>query len=113
MCESSDPTGDARGTPQPDEQMTEAERILLRTFIAARRWQFASTMPENPHWYSVRKWCPEGEADFEEFVRLLREYGDDEIFEGRPYRYLDFEGFHYWTMGAPIPETTVINRKPL
>lgn len=100
-------------TAGPDGPMTEAERSLLRTFIASRRWQFASTMPDNPHWYTVRKWCPEGEAEFEEFVRIIREHGDDEIFEGRPYRYLDFEGHHYWTMGAPIAETTVINRNPL
>jgi len=83
--------------------MTEFERIVSRSFIAARRWQFASTMPDNPHWYTVRKWGPEGETDFEEFVRILRRCGDDEV----------FEGFHYWTMGAPISETTVINRKPL
>lgn len=99
--------------PKLDGQMTETERSLLRTFVAARRWQFASSMPGNPHWYTVRKWCPEDEATFEEFVRLLREHGDDETFEGRPYRYIDLDGFHYWTMGAPIPETTVINRKPL
>ena len=113
MTEPSEGNGDAQETSQPGEEMSETERASLRTFIAARRWQFASTMPHNPHWYTVREWCPGQEADFEEFVRLLRGYGHDELFGGKLYRYLDVEGFHYWTMGAPIPETTVINRKPL
>lgn len=26
-----------------------------RAYIAAVRWQFASTMPRIPHWYTVRK----------------------------------------------------------
>lgn len=100
-------------TMPPTDGPTDSERTILRSFIAARRWQFARTMPDNPHWYTVRKWFPEGEESFEEFVRLIREHGDDEVFGGRTYRYLDFDGFHYWTMGAPIAETTVINRKPL
>jgi hypothetical protein len=70
-------------------------------------------MPDNPHWYTVREWVPEQEGEFEAFVRLLRKYGSDEVFWGKPYRYLDLDGFHYWTMGAPVEETTVINRKPL
>lgn len=94
-------------------KMSETEQTLVRDFIAARRWQFASTMPDKPHWYTIRKWCPDQEAAFEEFVRIIRKYGDDEVFEGKVYRYLELDGFHYWTMGAPVPETTVINRKPL
>jgi hypothetical protein len=93
--------------------LSSAETNFLRAFVSSRWWTFARTMPDNPHWYTVREWAPEQEDEFEAFVRLLRKHGSDEVFCGRPYRYLDFDGFHYWTMGAPVEATTVINRKPL
>ncbi len=93
--------------------MTAEELEFMHRFVAERRWQFAKTMPENQHRYTVREWVPDGRDDFERFVVLLRQHGSDEVFRGRTYRYLDLDGFHYWTMGAPISQTTVINRKRL
>ncbi len=93
--------------------MTPEDLDFLRAFVSDRRWTFAKTMPENPHWYTVRQWQPDRQEEFEEFVRLLRKYGSDEVFGGKLYRYLDLDAFHYWTMGAPLSGTTVINRKPL
>ena len=29
------------------------------------------------------------------------------------HAYLEVDGFEYWTMGARVPETTVINRAPV
>ena len=43
-----------------------------RHYIAQVRWQFAKTMPQWPHEYTVRNWRPELESDFEEFARLTQ-----------------------------------------
>lgn len=82
--------------------------LPVRTFIDSERWTFARTMPEWPHEYLVRKRVdPEM---FEATVRHIRAHG----FEGRFYRrsitYFAEDGLLYWTMGAAIDETTIINR---
>lgn len=44
-------------------------------YIDEVRWQFAKTMPQWPHWYTVRAWRPDLEAEFEAFSRLIRRRG--------------------------------------
>ena len=39
-------------------------------YIASVPWQFASTMPRIPHWYTIRKWRPDLDSAFLDFVRL-------------------------------------------
>src|SRR4029079_6151489 len=46
-----------------------------RGYIADVRWQFARTMPQWPHEYTVREWRPDLEQDFLEFVALIRRGG--------------------------------------
>ncbi len=80
----------------------------LREFVAASQWTFAKTMPEWPHEYIVR-----GRVDgrlFEALVRHIRENGFEARFYGRTLTYFAEGGLLYWTMGAPIEETTIINR---
>lgn len=36
-----------------------------------------------------------------------------ETYFGQPYKVLHFEGHKYWTMGAPLEDTILINRKKL
>ena len=90
--------------------MSEPKKLpkSLRDFVDTSQWTFAKTMPEWPHEYIVR-----GRVDeslFEELVRHIRQHG----FEGRFYQriliYFAEDGLLYWTMGAPIEETTIINR---
>ena len=80
----------------------------IRHFIDQEGWTFAKTMPEWPHEYIVRSNVDE--ALFLSTVKHIRAHG----YEGRFYRkkitYLDEAGLTYWTMGAPIEETTIINR---
>jgi hypothetical protein len=97
-----------------------------RAYIAAVRWQFASTMPDIPHWYTIRKWRPELDGAFVAFVRHIRSAGIRMDWPDPPAKplyhnqYLLLDGWKYWTMGDPhpgvvppieIPETTTgINR---
>lgn len=80
----------------------------LREFIATLQWTFAKTMPRWPHEYIVRAQVDENL--FEQLVQHIRANGFEEPFYQEKYIYLEVDGLLYWTMGAPVNETTIINR---
>ena len=82
----------------------------LREMIARCQWKFAKTMPFAPHEYIVKEKCPLTMDEFEFFVKMQREHGVKERWGkyNNPYLYID--DHKYWTMGAPLEETKVINR---
>ena len=65
-------------------------------------------MPEWPHEYIVRERVDE--RFFEQMVRHIRLNGCEGAFYKEKYIYFENDGMLYWTMGAPIDETTIINR---
>ncbi len=79
-------------------------------FIEDSQWIFAKTMPESPHWYIVRS--KENENNFVALAKYIRENGYEAYYGNfaRPFTYLEYNGYRYWTMGNPLPETTIINR---
>ena len=77
-------------------------------FIETEKWTFAKTMPEWPHEYIVRERVDE--QLFLKMVELIREFGYEGNFYSKPIVYFDHNGLTYWTMGAPIEETIIINR---
>jgi len=83
-------------------------RILL--YIPSVEWRFAKTMPLIPHWYTVREWNKQKRDDFTFLVRFIREHGEVIPWGRFMNTYLKLGVWKYWTMGAPIEETTVINR---
>jgi len=48
---------------------------------------------------------------FEAFVMFIRENGYREKYEGYWYIKFDIDGWSYWTVGAPLKETILINRR--
>ena len=93
--------------PEVPDALDRVERDL-----AAARWIFAKTMPDNPHEYTLRrKWA--SDTDFVHAVRFIREHGYRNLFEGRWYTQLDIGEHTYWTMGAPVEETVLIDRKKI
>ena len=80
----------------------------IRAFIERSHWTFAKTMPQWPHEYTLRKDADEQEFLF--FVTLIREHGYTEEFGKAVYIRLNVNGWKYWTMGRPLPETILINR---
>ena len=82
----------------------------LRQLIGRCRWTFAKSMPFAPHEYIVKDKCPLTTDEFEFFVNQQREFGLKEHWGKSCNSYLYIDDFKYWTMGAPIKETTVINR---
>jgi len=86
-------------SPFPDE---------LREFVRSSTWTFAKTMPKWPHEYIVH-----GRVDERLFVQLvchIREHGYQGTFYRKSITYFDEDGMVYWTMGAPISETIIVNR---
>jgi len=80
----------------------------LKDFINKASWTYAKTMPEWPHEYIVR-----GKVDenlFVETVKHIREFGHDGLFYQQHLIYFDEGDFVYWTMGAQMEETIIINR---
>jgi GTPase Era involved in 16S rRNA processing len=87
------------------------DESFIRNLISRSHWIFAKTMPENPHYYMLRRETDDGE--FVRFVEIIRKFGYRQNYEGHPYTVLDVDEWFYWTMGAAIEKTILINRKML
>lgn len=83
--------------------------INLKNFIAQSEWTFAKTYADTwPHEYLVKD-----RVDINLFVKLveyIRKNGYQGKFYNKEIGYFDYNGKVYWTMGAPVNETTIINR---
>ena len=95
---------------QRHSSMTPAE---IEAFISSHSWRFAKTMPQNPHWYVVKDKCRDAH-EFERFVMHIRRHGYRTKFGRAWYMYFDWavDGVvhNFWTMGAPLGITIIINR---
>lgn len=100
ICETTNKLPNTSHSIMTEEQFGNFARISI--------WHFAKTMPKCPHWYVVRKECVD--AEFVEAVLYIREHGFDCRWYRDERKYLDFGDHYYWTMGAPVEETIIINR---
>lgn len=84
-------------------------RSEVASILSKANFTFAKTMKQIPHCWSVRKeW--RSQILFEKVVKYIRENGVDEYFMGKRYTYFYANKHKYWTMGAPIKKTKIINR---
>ena len=84
----------------------------LQAFVRDSEWKFARTMPKTPHEYTLRAKAPD-EKLFKRVVIHIRQFGYKADYRGTTYTYLDIAGWQYWTMGAPLSQTILINRAKL
>lgn len=83
--------------------------LRAANLLLSQDYKFAKTMPEHPHSYTlIYNW--KNKQDFYDVVEFIRENSYPEKFKGRTYRMFLLNGMKYWTMGAPIKETILINR---
>jgi hypothetical protein len=81
----------------------------LRIFVNNSVWIFAKTYAETwPHEYIVIDNVDKN--TFLNFIRHIRAHGYLGKFYKNDITYFDDLDMVYWTMGAPIEETTIINR---
>lgn len=80
-------------------------------YIKKVRWQNAKTYEKTaPHEYTVRWWRKDLEREFIDAVIFIRINGVEEMFYNKPFIYLYHGDYKYWTMGAPLNTTRVLNR---
>lgn len=83
--------------------------VNLKSFVTEQKWTFAKTYAATwPHEYIVRDRVDENL--FVQLVQHIREYGYEGRFYAKPIIYFDDDGMVYWTMGAPVEKTTIVNR---
>ena len=80
----------------------------IKAFIASSKWTYAKTMPLWQHHYIVR--CPDNEVMFVKTVEYIRTHGYEGLFYEKKITYFDDDEYTYWTMGASVGETIIINR---
>jgi hypothetical protein len=80
----------------------------LRRFIGVEHWKSATTLPDWPHEYLVRERVDR--RLFERVVKHIRCNGYEGRFYEREIRYYEEEELVYWTIGAPVEQTVIINR---
>lgn len=84
-------------------------REELTCALEGAQWIYAKTMPQCPHHYTLRKtWTDD--TQFAAAVVAIRKYGVVRPWGRYRHTYFDANGYTYWTMGAPIPATILINR---
>ncbi|CAN5756190.1 hypothetical protein BH24ACT18_BH24ACT18_04150 [soil metagenome] len=98
---------DRRWRDAPDVPWPPTEEDVLR-WIEAVHWQTARSKG-NPHQYNVRHWGPP--VPFWRVVMWIRETGRTEVWGGETFRYRRIGGHKYWSMGATLPSTIILNRK--
>jgi hypothetical protein len=85
----------------------------LQAFIRNAYWKPTKKDGEyarHPHAYTLRKWNSRYNELFDKLVIYIRTHGVEEKFYSKSFMYLYFEGHKYWTMGAPLEDTILINR---
>ena len=104
--------------PASDQDFTSnpPTRDELLAMITAHPWYFAKTMADNPHEYTLRASSPsrrgwDNHPLFDRFVNWIRHAGTREKYGSYWYQVWYFEEYKYWTMGAPVAETILVNRK--
>jgi integrase len=72
------------------------------------RFRFAKTMPQWPHWYTVRS--RENNREYEALFHRIAREGVWEEFQGKPRQYLYIGQWKYWRMNDDLAKSVVINR---
>lgn len=79
--------------------------------LEGSKWIYAKTMPQCPHWYTLRKdYQFESIMPFDDLVLFMRQHSYPEQFYRKTMRRFAVNEMKYWTMGAPVQETILINR---
>ena|SRR5215203_4395867 len=112
------------GKDRPDEREPEPtpdfDHYDFQDFVERHEWTFAKTMAHMPHEWIKRARMKElgAESDFEAAVLFIRENGYQRRFGSKVYTYYDLKHEEdgkeiwrqYWTMGAPMVRTIIMNR---
>jgi hypothetical protein len=86
-----------------------ADLAFITHELEAHNWKFAKSMPQWPHYYTLRKdW---DYALFMQVVTILWRLSYPDPFLKKVYHAININGWKYWTMDPTIATTDLINRK--
>jgi hypothetical protein len=78
----------------------------VKAFVTGVKWIFAKTYASTwPHEYILRDRV--NQNLFIQLVQHIRTFGYEGSFYSKTFTYFDEDGMVYWTMGAPVEETTI------
>ncbi|HLH24394.1 MAG TPA: hypothetical protein VK066_17870 [Chloroflexota bacterium] len=90
--------------------MTDDSLRAAQAALETAAWRRATRLRQFPHAYTLRRaWTDD--AAFVAVVQTIRQYGYDALWWRKRYRYLDLGAYTNWTMGEPLEQTTLINRR--
>lgn len=75
------------------------------------RWTFAKTMPENPHYYIVKR--EQNSIDYDRLYWYIFDHPTLVEYEGYKYKTAIIGERMYWIMTDDFNESRIINRKHL
>ena len=81
-----------------------------RAFVESQKWIFAKTMADIPHFYCLKKCCPDP-SEFEWFVQYLVANSVPDQFYGKTYQYYFLDNWKYWIMDENPADCDLINRE--
>lgn len=81
-------------------------------YLEKMSWNFAKTMPKNPHFWSVRRDFGDNDL-YLKIVKHIRCLGEMVNYGGMVYRVFYYNGWRYWTMPSDIrdEDCDLINRQ--
>ena len=82
----------------------------MSAYISKVFWR---TSVDGSHQYTLGSWNPDLIEVFNKFIVHIRWHGYIEKFKGIEYTYFDVGDYQYWSMGALLEETILINRVKL
>jgi len=96
--------------------------VKAQDYIDQVRWQYARTMPDWPHEYTIKAWRPDLGPELESFCQLILDEGVVAPWPPPPSaaiyqnNYLRIGDWKYWAMGPrgdsdAVADKTVINRE--
>lgn len=88
-------------------------RDLIQKTLEAQKWTFAKTMAKIPHEWVYKKTYKGNGVSMPDIAIFIKENGYTEYFYGKPYKYLDLNGYKYWTMDYPLSSTDLVNRSKI
>lgn len=93
----------------------ENDLVKFAEVVDNMKFKVAKSMPQMPHSYIVREPTASifGIEHWYFLVEFIREYGYEEPFYSKTYIYFNHNGYKYWTMGAPVEDTIILNRAKL
>lgn len=83
--------------------------MTIQEILEAATWTFAKTMPQNPHFWTLRKdW--EQDTDYEFAFDYIHAHGEEKVFGRTTYRVLFINGWRYWAMTDDLTKSRLMNR---